>query len=203
MLAANRTLAGKRRAQPGGGVGPSQGRFLAPAVELAVRVRDAEFRPLDNAKVALKITLPDGAATTLDAEPDGREAGLYATTYVTRQAGARRVVATVTAPDGTAVGEREFGWAAQPAADEFARLTPDSDFLATLATKTGGEVVDGDRLDSFVASLPAQSTHHRAVDVTALAQSVLLLDRHRLPHGRMGLAPGERPGLTDLQHSAG
>jgi len=30
----------------------------ASAVEIAVRVRDAEYRPLDNAKVALKITLP-------------------------------------------------------------------------------------------------------------------------------------------------
>ena len=96
----------------------------APAVELAVRVRDAEYRPLDNAKVALKITLPDGGAITLDAEPDGREAGLYAATYVTKQPGAYRVVATATAPDGATVGEREAGWAAQPAADEFARLSP-------------------------------------------------------------------------------
>ena len=128
----------------------------APAVELAVRVRDAEYRPLDNAKVAIKITLPDGGAITLDAEPDGRETGLYATTFVTRQLGAHRVVATATSPDGATVGECETGWAAQPAADEFARLSPDRNFLATLASKTGGEVVDGDRLDSFVASLPSR-----------------------------------------------
>jgi len=128
----------------------------APAVELAARVRDAEYRPLDNAKVALKVTLPDGSSITLDAEPDGREPGLYATTYVARHPGAYRVAATAISPDGTTVGEREAGWAAQPAADEFARLTPDRDFLATLASKTGGEVVDGDKLDSFVASLPAR-----------------------------------------------
>ena len=126
------------------------------AVELAIRVRDAGYRPLDNAKVALKITLSDAGAITLDAEPDGREAGLYATTYVPKHAGAYRVVATATSPDGATVGEIETGWAAQPAADEFARLTPDREYLATLATKTGGEVVDGDRLDSFVASLPSR-----------------------------------------------
>ena len=162
-------------------------------------MRDAEYRPLDNAKVALKITLPDGGAITLDAEPEGREAGLYATTYVTRQPGAHRVVATANSPDGATVGERETGWAAQPAADEFARLTPDRDFLATLAAKTGGEVVDGDRLD-VVRRQPAlaQGTHHRAVDLAALAQPVLLLDRHRLPLGRMGSAPREWPGLMDL-----
>ena len=60
---------------------------------------------------------------TLDAEPDGREAGSYAATYVPRKPGAYRVVATATAPDGSTVGEREAGWAAQPAADEFARLS--------------------------------------------------------------------------------
>jgi hypothetical protein len=127
-----------------------------PAVELELRVRDTEYRPLDNAKVTLKITLPDGSVITLDAESSSREAGLYATTYVTKHAGAYRIVATASAPDGATVGERETGWAAQPAADEFARLTPDRDFLATLASKTGGELVDGDSLDSFVASLPSR-----------------------------------------------
>ncbi len=36
------------------------------AVEVSVRVRDAEYRPLDNAKVALKVALPGGG------EPDPR-----------------------------------------------------------------------------------------------------------------------------------
>ncbi len=128
----------------------------SPAVNLRVLVRDAEYRPLDNAKVALKITLPDEETLSLDAEPDGREAGSYAATYVNKQPGAYRVVASATAPDGAAVGEREAGWAAQPAADEFARLQPDRDFLQTIAAKTKGEVVNGDRLASFVASLSAR-----------------------------------------------
>ena len=128
----------------------------SPAVEMSVRVRDSEYRPLDNAKVALKIALPGGGDLTLDAEPDGREAGTYSATYVAKQAGAYRVVATATAPDGSSVGEREAGWAAQPAADEFARLEPDREFLKTLANKTKGEVVDGERLDSFVTGLASK-----------------------------------------------
>jgi hypothetical protein len=128
----------------------------SPAVDLRVLVRDAEYRPLDNAKVSLKIRLPDGEDLTLDAEPDGREAGSYAATYMTKQTGAYRVAASATAPDGAPVGEREAGWAAQPAADEFARLQPDKDFLQSVATKTKGEVVDGDRLEDFVASLSAR-----------------------------------------------
>ena len=128
----------------------------SPAVEISVRVRDAEYRPLDNAKVALKVALPGGGDLALDAEPDGREAGTYSATYVAKQAGPYRVVATATAPDGSLVGERDAGWAAQPAADEFARLEPDREYLKTLARKTGGEVVDGEGLDSFVTRLASK-----------------------------------------------
>jgi hypothetical protein len=130
------------------------------AVEISTRVRDPEYRPLDNAKVAVKVTLPGGDNLLLDAEPDGREAGTYAATYVPKQPGAYRIVATASAPDGSTIGERQAGWAAQPSADEFARLEPDREFLKTIATKTNGEIVDGDRLSSFVASL---STRHAPI----------------------------------------
>ncbi len=43
--------------------------------------------------------------------------------------GPYRILPTATAPDGSIVGDREAGWAAQPAADEFARLKPDREFL--------------------------------------------------------------------------
>jgi uncharacterized membrane protein len=129
----------------------------APAVDLTVRVRDAEYRPLDNAKVVLRVTLPGGDAISLDAEPDAREAGMYAATYVAKQPGAIRMLATATAPDGSVVGAREAGLAAQPAADEFARLQPNREFLNSIATRTKGEVVDGEKLASFVASLESRS----------------------------------------------
>jgi hypothetical protein len=132
------------------------GAAASTAIEVSARVRDPEYRPLDNAKVAVEITLPGGEFLTLDAEPDGREAGTYAATYVPRQPGAYRIVATATAPDGSAIGDREAGWAAQPAADEFARLEPDREYLKSIAAKTGGELVDGARLDSFVASLSSR-----------------------------------------------
>ncbi len=128
-----------------------------PALRLTARVRDAEYRPLENAKVAFRVRLPGGETLTLDGEPDLREAGAYATTYVPREPGAYNIVAAATAPDGSALGEKAAGWAAQPAADEFARLEPDREYLRTIAEKTGGEVVDGNRLASFVASLSSRS----------------------------------------------
>ncbi|AGA24840.1 glutamine amidotransferase [Singulisphaera acidiphila] len=128
----------------------------APAVVLTTRVRDAEYRPLDNAKVTFKISLPGGDDLTLDGEPDRNEAGAYTATYVTKQPGAYRVTTTANAPDGSTIGEKEAGWAAQPSADEFARLTPDREFLESIAAKTKGEVVDGDQLAPFVASLSSR-----------------------------------------------
>src|SRR4029077_4492318 len=86
-----------------------------PALNVTVRVRDAEYRPLDNAKITVRVTRQGEEPVTLDAEPDGHEAGMYAATYVTKQPGAYRFLATAMAPDGSAVGEREAGWAAQPA----------------------------------------------------------------------------------------
>jgi uncharacterized membrane protein len=128
-----------------------------PALALAVRVRDAEYRPLDNAKVVFRVGLEGDDKLTLDAEPDPHEAGAYATTYVPREPGAYSIMATAAAPDGSVVGEREAGWAAQPVADEFARLEPDREYLKMIASRTGGEIVDGDRLPSFVASLASRS----------------------------------------------
>ena len=128
-----------------------------PASSLAARVRDAEYRPLDNAKVSFRVELPGGEKLDLDAEPDPSEAGTYAATYVPRTPGAYRVVGKVTAPDGSVVGEREAGWAAQPLADEFVRLEPDRDYMKSLAAKTRGEVVDGENLLAFVGSLSTRS----------------------------------------------
>ena len=85
------------------------------------------------------------------------EPGAYLASVVTRQPGPYRFQATATAADGTTVGTRGAGWAAQPAADEFARLAPDRDALADLARQTRGEVVDGDRPRSVRRRLPSRS----------------------------------------------
>ena len=189
-MASNGPLARRRRPRPRRGVSASQSRLLGAGGRAGRAGARRRVPALDNAKVALKLTLPGGDTLAIDAEPDAREAGMYSATYVPKRQGAYRVLATATAPDGTAVGDREAGWAAQPAADEFARLQPDREFLKAIARKTGGEVVDGDNLASFVASLPPQGTHHRAVDFSIVAPPHLFLDRNHLPGRRMGPAPG-------------
>lgn len=123
---------------------------------LGVRVRDAEYLPLDNAEVTIEVTTPDGRKLALDAEACDDEAGAYQATHVPRKPGAYRATVSVKAPDGSAVGQAEAGWIAQPAADEFNSLRPNRARLEEIATKTGGQVVAIDELDAFVAGLPTR-----------------------------------------------
>jgi hypothetical protein len=127
-----------------------------PTVRIGVRVREPNFEPLDNAQVAVRVTSPDGKVLLLDAEPSRREAGLYEANFVPHGSGAFRATAKVVDGAGTDLGEVETGWTANPAADEFRRLTPDRDALKQLAMKTGGETVELSELDSFAAGLAAR-----------------------------------------------
>jgi uncharacterized membrane protein len=134
----------------------SQEHSAIGAVTLSIRVRDPEYLPLDNAQVAIEVTMPDGKTLALDTEPHENEAGAYVATHVPRQPGAYHAAIKVTAPDGSQVGEREAGWVAQPAADEFRTLRPNRAWLEEVAARTGGEVLAADQLDDFVASLPTR-----------------------------------------------
>ena len=106
-------------------------------------------------------------------------------------------VASATAPDGSAVGEREAGWAAQPAADEFARLEPDREYLKSIASKTRGEVVDGESLPSFVASL---SSRRRPITEPWTSplwhQPLYFLVAIACLARRMGAEARQRPGMN-------
>jgi hypothetical protein len=131
--------------QPGGTAGQRQ---------LRVEVRDPEYQPLDNALVELTVTGPEGKGLQLRARPDERSSGSYVATYVPREPGMYRVKAVARAADGSEIGRREGGWASEPAADEFRRLVPDTALLERIAEESGGELVEAETLDAFVADLP-------------------------------------------------
>lgn len=126
---------------------------IAGAMTIRVRVHDAKFLPLENANVKVRVRNPDGKEIELRAEASDQEAGGYVATHVSRTPGAYRATVAVTEPDGTAVGEREAGWVAQPLADEFSHLRPNRQLLEEIAAKTDGQIVALDELDEFVASL--------------------------------------------------
>ena len=138
------------RRMPGGAPSPVWGR----PVELRVRACDPQYQPMDNAGVELTVSAPDGKRLKLTAEADDDRPGTYVATYAPRQPGAYRAKVLVSAPDGSSIGEKEVGWTAEPAAEEFRRLTPDLELLQRIAKETGGEVVAANHLERFVADLP-------------------------------------------------
>lgn len=124
-------------------------------VVLQIKLHDEKFRPLDNANVVAEITPPDGKKLTLTAEAT-TTTGEYAITYVPRSAGVYRATVKATAADASEIGQRETGWVAEPATEEFKALKPNREFLERLAQKTGGEVIELDELEDFVVALPTR-----------------------------------------------
>ncbi len=125
-----------------------------PAVQVLVRARDAQFEPLDNANVALRVQTPDGHKIELVAESSDRSPGQYEALFAPRVPGVYRATIAVIAADGSEVGQREIGWTVEPQTEEFRTLAVNHPLLEQLAKQTGGEVIALDDLDSFVSSLP-------------------------------------------------
>jgi len=154
-----------------------------PEVQLRVRARDKEFKPLDNATVKVSVSAvedgdlsrrreeanPNGsgairptasAATNsvrLNAEPALAEAGTYEAQFVPHLAGGYRAEAVVTDETGVEVGRAQAGWVADPATEEFKSLKPNRALLENIARQTGGQVIPADDLAAFVERLPARS----------------------------------------------
>lgn len=131
-----------------------------PAREIVIRARDKKFLPLDNANVTVNVTTPAGKELQLTADSSDAAAGEYRALFVPREAGAYRANVSVTAPDGSEVGSRETGWAAEPKTEEFRELAGNKPLLDRLAKESGGEVLVLGGLDRFVASLPNRKIPH-------------------------------------------
>ena len=125
-------------------------------LKLRVAVRDAAHAALDNAAVTLKVTGPDGKPLDLSTESSSKESGVYEAAYVPRLPGAYRVEAVAAAPDGSEVGKAVTGWTSEPAAEEFRDLKPNRALLEQLARATGGQTVEADKIEPFVATLPTR-----------------------------------------------
>ena len=171
--------------------------FGQPLTQLEARIRNREFQPQDNAAVSVSLTLPDGSTIVEPAEPSLREAGLYETTFASRMTGRYRVTVEVADDDGKSLGKSETGWVADPAAEEFQRVAPNTELLESLSKQTGGEMVDGER-SGIVRSFTSDQTGpaDRSLYDPALASAVDPRVDRRLPVRRMGPAPLERSAMT-------
>ena len=126
--------------------------------KVEVRVRNREFRPEENATVELRIVHPgladDEEFSKVFAEPSLEEPGLFTAEFACAESGAHHVTAVVDDADGVRLGESEAGWSWNPAAEEFASLRANREFLADLAERTGGRLVEKAELKDFVRGLP-------------------------------------------------
>ena len=97
------------------------------------------------------------------------------------------------------VGEREAGWVAEPAADEFNNLRPNRAALEEIAAKTGGEVIAPRDLNRFVADLPSRSAPITEPRIRpAWHHPLVLSGDNSLPLRRMGPPPLEGAAVTLL-----
>jgi uncharacterized membrane protein len=132
------------------------GRDPSQPVTILATARDEAYLPLDNATVELTIEPLEGEPLSLTAEMHGSEPGVYTASYWARQPGGYRVLAKVTAADGSFVGTASSGWTAEAGAAEFRDLRPNRQWLQQMAEATGGEVIREDRLQAFANDLPSR-----------------------------------------------
>ena len=90
------------------------------SIDIKTRVATKAFLPQDDASVKFEITGPGDKKSDQFGEPSLEEAGLFSSEFYPSEAGGYRVKALVRDSSGELLGEKESGWALNPAADEFA-----------------------------------------------------------------------------------
>ncbi len=139
----------------------------AGARRLQIAVRDAEFRPADNAQVTVELTDPSGATTRLPTEPSPDEPGTWVARTASIGAGAPATGGYRVQAHATATGtERprarddaapaESGFVHDPEAEEHQSIRANPALLAAIARRTGGRMVPLAELDAFAAELPGR-----------------------------------------------
>lgn len=144
--------------------------FAADAVRVRIKAVDAEYRPLDNARLKVTCSGPllvsadadpkaestEKSETVLTAEAMADEPGVYSTVFVPRGVGSWKLSLHATDGDGEELPTAEAGWVHDPLTAEFQNIGTQREFLEKLASVTGGRVVAASELDSFVSALRHQ-----------------------------------------------
>ena len=169
-----------------------------------MRARDKQFEPLDNAEVTLKVKTPDKREIELVAESSDEGRGHVPGDV--RSPRGRRVSGTVsvTAADGSEVGERETGWAVEPETEEFRTLAVNRPLLdAASPARPAAKCSTWTAWNRSSASLPNRKIPvDRKLDVSAVAPVARVSRRPRLPRRRMGPAAVEGAAMKRVHYRA-
>jgi len=123
---------------------------------LQIDAKDVDFKVVDNANVQVTVVSPSGKTVVCRAEPSRQSVGTYEATFVGDAEGVYSATAEVTSGSGSELGSAQVGWAYEPLASEYQSLGENTAFLELLASESGGEVINSDDLDRFVAKLPTR-----------------------------------------------
>lgn len=123
------------------------------SIDVKTRVATKAFLPQDDASVKFEITGPGDKKSDQFGEPSLEEAGLFSSEFYPSEAGGYRVKALVRDSSGELLGEKESGWALNPAADEFASLQPNRKLMQSLADASGGKVLELSEVEAFMKTL--------------------------------------------------
>lgn len=123
---------------------------------ILVDVKGTDFKAVDNAQVTVSIVSPSGKSSTAPAEGSSAVAGQYESTFVAEEEGVYTATTEVKALDGSAMGSSQLGWVYDPSAQEFQEIGDNTKVLESIASETGGNMVNWDDLDAFVSDLPSK-----------------------------------------------
>jgi len=140
----------------------SKGGDRGEARELSVRVRKADYDPMDEAQVAVDVkplgSKPhEGSGGRISIEAAGDDPGAFRGEYWSGASGAYVAQAVVADGGGKPYGEAEAGWVSEPDADEFASVQANLPWARELAKATRGQVLRMDELKDFVPTLASRA----------------------------------------------
>lgn len=138
------------------------------AVVFQVRVRDKDFKPMDNVSVAIEVSDPESRKVQLTAEPMLDEAGLFQAAYIPRANGSYSAQAVVSDAEQLQVGDAQTGWAVDLESREFRSIGTNRPLLEKIASQTGGRMIEIDALDSFARTLPGRKAPITETSITPL-----------------------------------
>lgn len=139
--------------------------------KISVRVKDSSYMAMDNAKVRLTITLPQGELLHSVAFPSQETAGLYESSVLLKESGVVKIETIVEAVDGDPVGQAASWFVHEPEIDELKKCEVDIEALERIARDSGGEVLQLRELGGLVKRIEPSNLQYSEERVEPLWHS--------------------------------
>ncbi len=124
------------------------------SAQLEFLVRDKKFDARESLQTTLTLTKPTGAEIQLPMEESIRETGIYEAEFTPEESGLYRMQLVARDDAGEVVATRQEAILVAADNREFQNARYAPDFLATLASTTGGQAFSLDQLEALAHAIP-------------------------------------------------